>query len=52
MIHIPSLNMTSAYYNYSIDRGDGTPVQNLTSYSPSHTYTTAGNYQIKIKGKF
>lgn len=40
-------------YNYSIDWGDGSPVEAKSGYvSPSHTYANDGEYDIKIEGDF
>ncbi len=34
--------------NYAWDFGDGTPVLSGTNASPSHTYTTAGSYDVTL----
>ena len=40
-------------YDYQIDWGDGSPVENVTGNEPpEHTYATAGDYQVAIKGTF
>ena len=41
-------------YNFWIDWGDGTPPENSTgdNPNPSHTYTTAGTFTVKITGIF
>ncbi|MDR0281787.1 MAG: hypothetical protein LBI53_00195 [Candidatus Peribacteria bacterium] len=39
-------------YDYYIDRGDGSAIEYKTTGNPRHTYAVAGNYQIKILGKF
>ena len=40
-------------YDYQIDWGDGSPVENVTGNGPpEHIYETAGNYQVAIKGTF
>lgn len=39
-------------YNYEIDWGDGSAVEHKVVGNPQHTYADAGNYQIKIRGKF
>ena len=45
-------NYTGSYtYDGTIDWGDGT-VETFTTYNPSHTYTTAGIYEIAISGRF
>ena len=44
-----TLPATSADNNFMIDWGD-TNTQTITSASPTHTYATAGAYQIKING--
>lgn len=36
--------------NYTVDWGDGNTSSNLTSTFPTHTYTNAGKYEIKISG--
>ena len=42
-----------ATYNYTIDWGDGSPIEAQSSYvSPSHTYANDGEYEIKIEGDF
>ncbi|MFD2565577.1 BspA family leucine-rich repeat surface protein [Aquimarina rubra] len=38
-------------YNYTVDWGDGTTNSNLTA-EASHTYTSAGTYDISITGLF
>jgi hypothetical protein len=44
---------TGGVYNYFVDWGDGSPIQNVTtSTSPTHTYPTTGQYEIKITGSF
>ena len=40
-------------YDYQIDWGDGSPVENVTGNEPpEHTYETAGDYHVAIKGTF
>ena len=34
--------------NHTIDWGDGTVDENLTTNTPSHTYSSAGSYKIKV----
>ena len=42
-----------ATYNYTIDWGDGSPIEAKSGYiSPSHTYANDGEYDIKIEGDF
>jgi surface protein len=44
---------TGEAYNFNIDWGDGNNQAGITSDAPlSHTYTTAGEYEIKIDGTF
>jgi len=42
----------SVGYDYDIDWGDGSPIEHKTTGNPAHTYAVAGDYQIKIRGKF
>ena len=42
---------TAFNYDYTIDWGDGTVETNQTD-SASHTYVTAGEYEVKISGTF
>ena len=45
--------INNAAYNYTIDWGDGSPIEAKSGYvSPSHTYTNDGEYDIKIEGDF
>lgn len=39
-------------YDYIIDWGDGSPVEELTSRNPTHIYTNAGTYYVSIQGDF
>lgn len=39
-------------YDFMIDWGDGSPVENITSQNPSHMYDKAGEYLIAIQGHF
>ena len=41
-------------YNFWIDWGDGTPLENATGDNPNppHTYTTAGTFTVEIAGNF
>lgn len=38
---------TDSRYRFEWDFGDGSPV-NSTSFNPSHTYVSEGNYQVKL----
>jgi PKD repeat protein len=38
-------------YNYDIDWGDGTPIENVTSNIKVHTYVTPGVHEIKLTGE-
>ena len=49
-IYIPANDFDFAY-DYNVDFGDGTVLNNQTS-SSSHTYTTAGTYTVSISGDF
>jgi surface protein len=49
-ITIPTLS-TAGTYNYSVDWGDSMTETGQTS-SATHTYSTAGNYEVKISGDF
>ena len=42
---------TDATYNYSVDWGDGTVESGLTG-DATHTYATAGTYDVSITGTF
>ena len=47
-----TINTDSNYtYNYNVDWGDSTSDSGVTG-DISHTYSTSGNYQIKITGTF
>ncbi|MBA4744300.1 MAG: BspA family leucine-rich repeat surface protein [Muricauda sp.] len=39
-------------YDYKIDWGDGSPVEELTSRNPTHIYTNVGTYYVSIQGDF
>ncbi len=39
-------------YNYSIDWGDGSPVENLSIKNPTHIYENSGTYFVAIQGAF
>ena len=54
-ITIPTLGGSAATdYDFWIDWGDGTAPENATGDAPdpSHTYTTAGTFTVKITGTF
>ena len=36
-------------YNYDVDWGDGSSESNVTTNDKTHTYTTAGTYEVRIK---
>ena len=38
-------------YNYDIDWGDGTPIENVTTNAKIHTYVTPGVHEIKLTGE-
>ena len=41
-------------YNFTVNWGDGTPINTVTSYNSAnarHTYSQAGTYVIEIKGE-
>ena len=50
-ITIPT-NSSSGQYNYTVDWGDGTPANGGWTENATHTYTAAGEYEIKITGDF
>jgi len=40
-------------YDFDIDWGDGSPIQNwISDEGPTHTYTVIGTYTVQILGKF
>lgn len=44
---------SSGVYDFSIDWGDGTPIQNITSWNQpekNHSFAVAGSYDVKILG--
>jgi surface protein len=49
-----SIGTNAAYtYNYTIDWGDGTAVEHITSSEDAeHIYATAGTYTVAIQGEF
>ncbi len=48
-----NLDLVNGYtYNFTIDWGDGSAVETITSTNPTHTYTTAGEHTIMIGGVF
>lgn len=38
-------------YDYDIDWGDGTPIENVTTNAKIHTYVTPGIHEIKLTGE-
>ena len=52
----PEGEVRTANYNFSVDWGDGTVTEGVTNDNivekGSHTYSKAGNYQVKITGIF
>ena len=42
---------TGGGYNYTVDWGDGTVTRNHTG-DAGHTYTAAGDYKVRISGRF
>ena len=50
-ITIPTIG---SQYDFTIDWGDGNPIETFTGTDPdpSHSYTTAGSYQVEINGDF
>ena len=49
-LRLPTADYPGVTANYDVDWGDGTIDKNLTVFSPTHTYSKAGNYDIKITG--
>ena len=43
---------SGATYNYTVDWGDMTTVATGQTTAASHTYATAGEYEVKITGTF
>jgi hypothetical protein len=44
---------TGGVFDYYVDWGDGSEIENVTSStSPTHTYPSTGQYEIKITGSF
>ncbi len=43
---------TDATYNYSVDWGDGSAVESGQTGDATHSYATAGNYDVTITGTF
>jgi surface protein len=43
---------TGTGYNYTVDWGDGSPVEIGFTGDATHTYATAGTYTVSIKGDF
>lgn len=46
----PWLNFSAKNANATIDWGDGTGEQSLDTLTPTHTYSKAGRYVVKVKG--
>ena len=46
----PWLNFSAKTENAVIDWGDGSGEQSLTTLTPTHTYSKAGRYVVKVKG--
>ena len=46
----PWLNFSAKTENAVIDWGDGSGEQPLTTLTPTHTYSKAGRYVVKVKG--
>lgn len=46
----PWLNFSAKNNNATIDWGDGSGEQALTTLTPTHTYSKAGKYVVKVKG--
>ena len=46
----PWLNLSAKTENAVIDWGDGSGEQALTTLTPTHTYSKAGRYVVKVKG--
>ena len=50
---LPTGTNNTYNWDYYIDWGDGSPEEHITSSSnPTHTYSTAGIYNISIRGSF
>jgi len=51
--YLPTGSYTGWNWDYYIDWGDGSPEEYITSSSnPTHTYSTAGIYNISVRGSF
>ena len=49
-IKLPAQSSGDAKLNITVDWGDGTAEQTVTTSFPTHTYATAGTYEIKVWG--
>ena len=49
-IKLPAQSSGDAALNITVDWGDGTAEQTVTTSFPTHTYATAGIYEIKVWG--
>ena len=49
-IKLPAQSSGDAKLNITVDWGDGTAEQTVTRSFPTHTYATAGTYEIKVWG--
>ena len=49
-IKLPAQSSGDAALNITVDWGDGTAEQTVTTSFPTHTYATAGTYEIKVWG--
>ncbi len=50
---LPLKQIGASNYNFTVDWGDGSPIDTVTSFGDvdkNHTYLTAGNYTITISG--
>ncbi len=50
-ITLPNSGADSGY-NFMVDWGDGTPIQNVITAGTQHTYTNPGNHIVRISGQF
>ena len=52
-ITLPLVNDAMYTYNFTVDWGDGSPISKITAHDDpaiTHTYTTAGDYELLIAG--
>lgn len=53
-VELPLVNSVAYPYDFEVDWGDGSPTENyqgtLNPSDVTHTYTTAGNYEITLNG--